>query len=93
MATFIKYQLLMTLCVIIITNIVGEITILKAVQTIYDQTPKLRIKGSGFDAAESDILLNIAASSQSYLMINIDFMLTKDEYDEGIILKLLPTKR
>ena len=41
--------------------IAGEVTVLKVVQTIYDRSPKLRIRGSGFDADEHSIILELSA--------------------------------
>ena len=69
----------------------AEITILKFVQTIYDRSPKLRIKGSGFDADEHSILLTLNARDQPPLKLDKDFLITKD--DDGIILKLLSIRR
>ena len=69
----------------------AEITILKFVQTIYDRSPKLRIKGSGFDADEHSILLTLNAQGQPPLKLDKDFLITKD--DDGIILKLLSIRR
>ena len=69
----------------------AEITILKTVQTIYDRSPKLRIKGSGFDAEERDILITLSSNGQPPLKLGKDFMITKE--DDGIILKLLSVRR
>mmetsp|Transcript_19026 Transcript_19026/g.19155 ORF Transcript_19026/g.19155 Transcript_19026/m.19155 type:complete len:925 (-) Transcript_19026:246-3020(-) len=72
----------------------AEVTILQGqVQTIYDRSPKLRIKGSGFDAEDHDITLELSASGQSSLRVNKDFTITKDEQGEGIVLKLLSNRR
>ena len=69
----------------------AEVTVLKIVQTIYDRSPKLRIKGTGFDADDHDITLDISASGQESLRADKDFLITKD--DDGIILKLLSARR
>ena len=69
----------------------AEITILKIVQTIYDRSPKLRIKGSGFDADEHSILLTLNAQGQPRLKLDKDFLITI--YDDGIILTLLNLRR
>ena len=68
----------------------AEVTILTSVQTLYDKSPKLRIKGSGFDADEHSILLELSARGQPSLKLDKDYLITKD--DDGLILKLL-TKR
>ena len=71
----------------------AEITILKSasVQIIYDRSPKLRIRGSGFDADERSIILNLSVNNQPSLKIDKDFLITKD--DEGLTLQLLSNRR
>lgn len=77
-----------------VSSVVAEVTVLQGqVQTIYDRSPKLRIKGSGFDADDHDITLELSASGQPSLKVNKDFTITKDEQGEGIILKLLSNRR
>jgi len=72
----------------------AEVTILVSQpQTIYDRSPKLRIKGSGFDVEDHDISLEISASGQAPLKVNKDYSITKDEQGEGIILKLMANRR
>jgi hypothetical protein len=71
--------------------LLGEVTVLKVVQTIYDRSPKLRIRGSGFDVDEHSILLELSASGQPSLKADKDYLITKD--DDGIILKLLSARR
>lgn len=75
----------------LLNAIVAEVTVLKAVQTIYDRSPKLRIRGSGFDADEHSIILEMSASGQPSLRVDKDFLITKD--DDGLILKLLSARR
>lgn len=69
----------------------AEVTVLKNVQTIYDRSPKLRIRGSGFDADEHSIILEMSATGQPSLRVDKDFLITKD--DDGLILKLLSARR
>ena len=76
---------------VVVKIALAEVTILKAVQTIYDRSPKLRIKGSGFDADEHDILITLGSQNQPPLKLGKDFTLTKD--DDGLILKLLSVRR
>ena len=86
-----RISALFALC---LSFVAAEVTILQGqVQTIYDRSPKLRIKGSGFDAQDHDIVLEISASGQPTLRVNKDFTITKDEQGEGIILKLLSNRR
>jgi len=73
--------------------ILAEVTVLKTVQVIYDKSPKLRIKGSGFDAQDHDIQLDIGAAGQPSLIADKDFLVTKDSDGEGIILKLLGNRK
>lgn len=75
----------------ILEVVVGEVFVFKSVQTLYDRSPKLRIKGSGFDADEHSIILDLAAPNQPSLRVDKDFLITKD--DDGLILKLLSNRR
>jgi hypothetical protein len=75
----------------LISFVASEVTVLKSVQTLYDRSPKLRIKGSGFDADEHSIILEIGARGATPLKIDKDFLITKD--DDGLILKLLSGRR
>eukprot|EP00598_Pedospumella_elongata_P004403 CAMPEP_0184984562 /NCGR_PEP_ID=MMETSP1098-20130426/13493_1 /TAXON_ID=89044 /ORGANISM="Spumella elongata, Strain CCAP 955/1" /LENGTH=941 /DNA_ID=CAMNT_0027508569 /DNA_START=116 /DNA_END=2941 /DNA_ORIENTATION=+ len=72
--------------------LLAEVTVLRAVQVIYDKSPKLRIKGSGFDAQDHDINLEIGASGQP-LIADKDYMVTKDSDGDGLILKLLGNRK
>ena len=71
----------------------SEVTIVAQVQTIYDRSPKLRIKGVGFDADDHDIkvVISSAGSSSDALRVDKDFMVSK--VDDGIVLKLLTSRR
>ena len=85
-------QSLSMLLWIFVTSICrAEITIVNSVQTIYDKTPKLRIKGSGFDADEHSIILDISANNQPSLKVDKDFLIAK--YDDGLVLKLFSNQR
>ena len=76
---------------ILIVTVIAEVTVLKNVQTIYDRSPKLRIRGSGFDADEHSIIMELSASGQPALRLDKDFLITKD--DDGLILKLLSGRK
>jgi hypothetical protein len=73
--------------------LLAEVTVLKTVQVIYDKSPKLRIRGSGFDANDHDISLELGATGKPSLVADKDFMITKDSDGDGIILKLLGNRR
>jgi hypothetical protein len=76
------------------TNADDTVSILRIKQTIYDQSPKLRIRGSGFsDHNEDNIHLELAATGQSSLVNGVDYMLAKDLDGDGLILKLLSNRR
>jgi hypothetical protein len=75
----------------LISFVASEVIVLKSVQTLYDRSPKLRIKGSGFDADEHSIILEIEPRGATPLKIDKDFLITKD--DDGLILKLLSGRR
>ena len=71
--------------------VIAEVTVLSGVQTLYDKSPKLRIKGTGFDGDEHHIFLDMGASGQTPLKLDKDYIITKD--DEGLILKLLTGRK
>lgn len=71
----------------------AEVTVLKQVQTIYDKSPKLRIRGSGFDVEDHDITLEIGSQGKPPLVVDKDYMITTDEDGDGLILKLLTNKK
>ena len=72
----------------------AEVTILKSVQYMYDRSPKLRIRGDGFENVdEHDIMLDISATGQPSLRMDKDYLLSKDPDGDGIILKLLSARR
>ena len=71
----------------------AEVTVLKQVQTIYDKSPKLRIRGSGFDVEDHDITLDIGSQGKPPLVVDKDYMITTDEDGDGLILKLLTNKK
>jgi hypothetical protein len=70
--------------------VIGEITIVPILQTIYDSTPRLWIKGEGFDADEFEITIEIGSSTGS-LRQDKHFILSKVE--DGIVLKLLTSRK
>jgi len=74
-------------------SIVAEVTVLKSSQVVYDKSPKLRIKGSGFDADDHDIKLDLGAIGQPRLVPDKDFMVSKDSDGDGLILKLLGNRK
>ena len=76
-----------------IAAVFSEVTVLKTVQTIYDKSPKLRIRGSGFDADDHDIILELGASGQPSLKVDKDFLISKDNDGDGLILKLLGNRK
>lgn len=81
------------LLLLYIASIVCEVTVLRIVQTIYDKSPTLRIRGSGFDAAEHDTVLELGASNTPLLTADVDYLLTRDADGDGLILKLLGNRR
>mmetsp|Transcript_24787 Transcript_24787/g.55020 ORF Transcript_24787/g.55020 Transcript_24787/m.55020 type:complete len:936 (+) Transcript_24787:158-2965(+) len=83
--------LLATLCAL--QGLLAEVTVLRGSQVIYDKSPKLRIKGSGFDVDDHDIKLEIGATGQAPLVTDKDFMVSKDSDGDGIILKLLGNRK
>jgi len=86
-----SYLFIIGLCLLL--QSVAEVTVLKVVQVLYDRSPKLRIRGTGFDADEHDIILEISATGQPSLKPDKDYLLTKDDEGDGVILKLLSARR
>lgn len=76
-----------------LSTVFSEVTVLKVVQTIYDKSPKLRIRGSGFDADDHDIILELGASGQPSLKVDKDYLISKDNDGDGLILKLLGNRK
>jgi hypothetical protein len=72
--------------------VLAEVTVLKVTQYIYDKSPKLRIRGSGFDVDSEDTTLFLGATGQP-LVEEKDFLLTKDPYGDGLILTLLGNRK
>lgn len=80
------------LCCLCISSLNAEITVLKSNQVLYHKTPKLLIRGSGFDASDAEILIVIGeVDSLNPLVQEKDFILAKHE--DGVILTLLEEKR
>jgi len=87
-----KYSAIVIFLVcLLVHKVVSEITVLRNVQTLYDKSPKLRIRGSGFDADEHSIILEIGQQGMPSLKVDKDFLITKD--DDGLILKLLTNRK
>lgn len=80
-------------CFLFTAEIFAELTILKTTQYIYDKSPKLRIRGSGFEVDDHDIILDLAPNGQQNLVVDKDFLITKDGDGDGLILKLLGNRR
>lgn len=88
-----KLLLQLTLLVACALAALAEVTVLKSVQVMYDKSPKLRIKGSGFDAEDHDMILEIGVTGQPKLRADKDYLVSKDADGEGLILKLLGNRR
>eukprot|EP01039_Chlorochromonas_danica_P005464 gene5462-6015_t len=68
--------------------LLAEVTVLKTDQYIYDTSPNLPIRGSGFDAEAGDIILEVGVSGQPNLQVDRDFTISKDPGGEEVVLKL-----
>ena len=78
---------------VFISHVLSEVTVVTKVQTLYDRSPKLRIKGTGFDAEEDDIFLDLSAMNEDSLKKDKDYIIDKDNDGAGIVLKLLGKRR
>lgn len=76
-----------------LSYVIAEVTVLKQVQTIYDRSPKIRIRGSGFDVDDHDIILELGAQGQPALVVDKDYLINTDEDGDGLILKLLTNRK
>lgn len=76
-----------------IAKVAAEVTVVTKVQTVYDRSPKIRIKGTGFDAKEEDIFLKLSAVGEESLKKDKDYIISKDNDGDGIVLKLLGNRR
>ena len=76
-----------------IAKVAAEVTVVTKVQTVYDRSPKIRIKGTGFDANEEDIFLKLSAVGEESLKKDKDYIISKDNDGDGIVLKLLGNRR
>eukprot|EP01039_Chlorochromonas_danica_P011757 gene11757-13214_t len=77
----------------LVAVLLAEVTVLKTNQYIYDKSPKLRIRGTGFDAEDHNIILELGVGGQTNLAVDKDFMISKDPDGEGVILKLLGNRK
>eukprot|EP01040_Poterioochromonas_malhamensis_P024690 gene24690-30601_t len=73
----------------LVAVLLAEVTVLKTNQYIYDKSPKLRIRGTGFDAEDHDIILEVGVSGQPNLSVDRDFTISKDPGGEEVVLQLL----
>ena len=69
-----------------------DVVVLKSISTLYDKSPKLRIRGEGFtDVDDHDISIDLAGTSN--LVPGKDFVISKDSDGDGLILKLLSNRK
>ena len=87
--------LLLAACLLLVVHVVlADVTVLKYVTVLYDRSPKLRIRGSGFTASSNDTRVTIGTRDGASLVLNEDFTISKDEgITDGIVLKLMNNKR
>ena len=80
-----------------VINVIADVTILRSVTYLYETSsasPKLRIRGTGFESVdEHDVILEIGATGQAALRMDKDYLLSKDPDGDGIILKLLSSRK
>lgn len=88
-----NYSALLIIALSSLTCLLAEVTVLKQVQVIYDKSPKLRIRGSGFDIDEHKISLVLGAQGLPPLVMDKDYLVNVDEEGDGLILKLLSNRK
>ena len=68
--------------------------VLSKVQTLYDRSPKLRFKVAGIKALSvHEVSISIGAKDSPLLLYEKDFVLSKDDDSDGIVLKLLSQRK
>lgn len=71
----------------------AEVSVLSGVQTLYDRSPKLRIKVSGIsDIDIKKVSIVLGAQSQP-LKGDKDYLLTKDDDGDALVFKLLSNRK
>ena len=75
-----------------LSSLLAEVSVLKQVQVIYDTSPIIRIRGSGFDVSENKITLVLGVRGLPPLT-GKDYRVTIDENGDGLILMLLPNRK
>jgi hypothetical protein len=71
----------------------AEVIVFKSAQVIYDKSSKLCLKGSGFNANDHNVILELGAQNQPTLRVDKDYLITKDANGDGLILKLLGNRK
>lgn len=71
----------------------SSVTVIPNALLIYNQAPRLRIKGTGFPADLKSLSLEISMYNQAPLQTWVDFVILKDPENEGILLSLRGGKR
>ena len=68
--------------------------VLSKVQTLYDRSPKLRFKVAGIKALSvHEVSISIGVKDSPLLQYEKDFVLSKDDDSDGIVLKLLSQRK
>ncbi len=88
-----RWLIFLLLQLVALQVVTAEVTILRSNQFIYTATPKLRIRGTGFDVDEQNIVLELGAIGQNFLTADKDYVIAKDPEGDGLILKLLSNRR
>lgn len=71
-----------------------KVAVFRTDQYVYDTSPTLRIRGTGFDVKDYDIILELSAYGQyPGLRKDKDYILSKDPSGDGIVLKLLNNRK
>eukprot|EP01032_Pedospumella_encystans_P020953 gene20953-23789_t len=75
-----------------LSSLLAEVTVLKQAQVIYDKSPKLRIRGFGFNVDVHKISLVLGAKGLPPLVMDKDYLVNVDQDGDGLILKLLSNR-
>jgi hypothetical protein len=86
-----KCLTILLLVALILTFALAEVIVITNTNPIYVRSPRLRIRGTGFEDAKDDIILELGAPDQP-LRAEVDYLLSKDADGDGIVLKLVSNR-
>lgn len=87
------FSFIILLAFVIAQIVLCEVTLEGKPEYIYDRSPKIRLRGTGFDAEDHDIVLEISSAGQAPLRVDKDFTLSKTDDGDGLVLRLVAGRK